>query len=727
MPESIFERRCYDGRGQLMLMHTTLGALADCGATAGPTTRLLEGYVYDGRGNRIEEHHQGFDANLGPSGMLTLEEVTHYGYDLADRLTGVRYPDGSAQLYRLGVTGRRESEEHYLSYPDPSIAGTRALLLGENADGALWGGQLDQAKQYKHDDGDLLTRVDTWPSAGGGAGGTGIDSVTVTRDQQGRVSDLTLTSSSGEWQRRQLAWDVAGRLQSGHSTRGSGVPGTSLFADSSVSYSYDADGLRIGASKQLSSSGAGTPLQSELRRWTFAGRELVAEASLSRTTPSSGAGTPTTSLVAQTTYTKAGALILGLNDKIALHDGMGSVVGELGASGLVQSIRRFGAFGEYRESTAPTGQFQSASSLGYTGHQWDEEQQLVYAKARWYAPELGSFLSIDPALGDPGRPMSFAPFSYAMGNPLRYTDPTGMAVPLTGLSYRQRKMLARNIGNRTELIAGAGKGSTPATMRILLALPEDELVELAIKAYEPDAQYTSNVSAQDLVEGDLLIVSVDERYRQENAQMHMATNAEPQNLFRYEGAENEGVLGAIASRHERGEEVRRLGETVQVVGETALCSFGPCDKSDLAMAAVGPALTAVKFLGKIGKLKGVVKKLLGLFKKEGKAARLEARAASAGARGAAKAGPKSVADQAAELVPKNGGKNRVTLRSPSQKMEVDLTGKAHGRVPTPHTKVSPRNPRAPKQPAYNTKNAPVREATQQDIRTVRRALERRDR
>ena len=97
---------------------------------------------------------------------------------------------------------------------------------------------------------------------------------------------------------------------------------------------------------------------------------------------------------------------------------------------------------------------------------------------------------------------------------------------------------------------------------------------------------------------------------------------------------------------------------------------------------------------------------------------------AAGDVGQAAGGSKSLADQAADLVSKNGGKSRMTLRSPSQKMEVDLTGKAHGGVPTPHTKVSPINPQAPNQPAYNTKNAPVREATQQDIRTVRRYLER---
>jgi RHS repeat-associated protein len=87
---------------------------------------------------------------------------------------------------------------------------------------------------------------------------------------------------------------------------------------------------------------------------------------------------------------------------------------------------------------------------------------------------------------------------------------------------------------------------------------------------------------------------------------------------------------------------------------------------------------------------------------------------------------KNLTEQAADLLPLNGGRNRVTLRSPNQQMELDFAGKSHGGVPTPHTKVSPLNSRAPNQPAYNTKNSPVEPATQQDIRTGRRYLERQD-
>lgn len=80
--------------------------------------------------------------------------------------------------------------------------------------------------------------------------------------------------------------------------------------------------------------------------------------------------------------------------------------------------------------------------------------------------------------------------------------------------------------------------------------------------------------------------------------------------------------------------------------------------------------------------------------------------------------------QAAGLVPKNAGKNRLTLTSPGKKVELDLAGSSHGGVKTPHVKVSSRNLTAPKQPAYNTKKAKPVDATQKDIRLARKYLDR---
>jgi RHS repeat-associated protein len=91
------------------------------------------------------------------------------------------------------------------------------------------------------------------------------------------------------------------------------------------------------------------------------------------------------------------------------------------------------------------------------------------------------------------------------------------------------------------------------------------------------------------------------------------------------------------------------------------------------------------------------------------------------------AGKETVEQQAKKLVPANSNKARVTLRSEKAQLEVDLTGKDHAGIPTPHTKVSPRNTKAPaaQQPAYNTgkKHAETHSSTQEEIRMVRKYLE----
>jgi hypothetical protein len=45
--------------------------------------------------------------------------------------------------------------------------------------------------------------------------------------------------------------------------------------------------------------------------------------------------------------------------------------------------------------------------------------------ARWYDAQLGRWISADTIVPDSANPQSFNRFTYVLGNPLRYTDPTG--------------------------------------------------------------------------------------------------------------------------------------------------------------------------------------------------------------------------------------------------------------------------------------------------------------
>lgn len=51
------------------------------------------------------------------------------------------------------------------------------------------------------------------------------------------------------------------------------------------------------------------------------------------------------------------------------------------------------------------------------------ETGLYYYGARYYAPEVGRFMGVDPLADQFG---AWTPYHYVHNNPLRYTDPTGM-------------------------------------------------------------------------------------------------------------------------------------------------------------------------------------------------------------------------------------------------------------------------------------------------------------
>ena len=61
---------------------------------------------------------------------------------------------------------------------------------------------------------------------------------------------------------------------------------------------------------------------------------------------------------------------------------------------------------------------------GYTGHREDAATGLVYMQQRYYDPESGRFLSVDPVPVSAGGVNRYA---YANANPYRYVDPDGRA------------------------------------------------------------------------------------------------------------------------------------------------------------------------------------------------------------------------------------------------------------------------------------------------------------
>ncbi|MDG4556293.1 MAG: RHS repeat-associated core domain-containing protein [Candidatus Contendobacter sp.] len=63
--------------------------------------------------------------------------------------------------------------------------------------------------------------------------------------------------------------------------------------------------------------------------------------------------------------------------------------------------------------------------LWFTGKPQDPDTGLSYLGARYYSPQLGRFMGIDPKAVDPGDPHSFNRYAYANNNPYKYVDPDG--------------------------------------------------------------------------------------------------------------------------------------------------------------------------------------------------------------------------------------------------------------------------------------------------------------
>jgi RHS repeat-associated protein len=84
----------------------------------------------------------------------------------------------------------------------------------------------------------------------------------------------------------------------------------------------------------------------------------------------------------------------------------------------------------------------------FTGKELDSETGLYYLGARYYSPVDGIFLSTDPLAGS--FP-SWGPYVYTLNNPVRLTDPTGMAPEdiiirhHKGMNKEQREQYANNV------------------------------------------------------------------------------------------------------------------------------------------------------------------------------------------------------------------------------------------------------------------------------------------
>jgi RHS repeat-associated protein len=94
-----------------------------------------------------------------------------------------------------------------------------------------------------------------------------------------------------------------------------------------------------------------------------------------------------------------------------LSDGLGSVRQAVDDTGSVVAYNEFDPYGKPVNN--------GGEPYGFTGEWWENEVGLLNLRARWYSPESGTFLSVDPVEGEPA-------YQYVRGNVVNRTDASGL-------------------------------------------------------------------------------------------------------------------------------------------------------------------------------------------------------------------------------------------------------------------------------------------------------------
>ncbi|WP_226469880.1 RHS repeat domain-containing protein [Luteimonas panaciterrae] len=99
-------------------------------------------------------------------------------------------------------------------------------------------------------------------------------------------------------------------------------------------------------------------------------------------------------------------------------DALGSPVATTDANGKVTERSDYDPYGKLLNRPLKDGP-------GYTGHVSDAATGLSYMQQRYYDPQVGRFLSVDPVTANTGTGGNFNRYWYANNNPYKFTDSDG--------------------------------------------------------------------------------------------------------------------------------------------------------------------------------------------------------------------------------------------------------------------------------------------------------------
>ncbi|HEY3906371.1 MAG TPA: RHS repeat-associated core domain-containing protein [Streptosporangiaceae bacterium] len=410
-----------DATGSSTFTYDAFGELTSTHNGAGQTT----GYGFNADGQVT-----GITYPLPASATWATSSTVNYGYDNADLLNSVtdfnnhqisvgNNADGLTNSLGLGSSGDTVTTTY-----DPTD--TPALISLKNSTSTLQSFAYSDAPA-----GTVLTETDTPSSPSSPAA--------YTYDGQGRVSSM----KPGTGTTLSYGFDPSGNL----TTLPTGASGSydhdselasSALSGTTTSYTYNADGERLGAAQGGTSTISGS--------WNGAGqlasyRNTAANLTAATYDGNGDRATATTSSGTQTftwnTLAAVPQLIMDAGnayiyagsttpvEQVSLStgalaylvgDALGSVRGTVSAAGALTSTASYDAWG----NPAALGGLTTSTPFGYAGGYTDPDG-LIYLVNRYYDPAAGAFISVDPAISQ-----TYQPYAYAGDNPVSRADPTGL-------------------------------------------------------------------------------------------------------------------------------------------------------------------------------------------------------------------------------------------------------------------------------------------------------------
>ena len=390
-------------------------------------------------------------------GRLTESEDGHgdivgYGYDLANGLTGLRYPNGKEVIREFDPAGRLESITDWFGKTT-----TFAYDADSNLEGVVFPAASGNLDEYSYD------RADQLDEARFTRGAETLAALSYGRSKVGLVEEEAKEGLPGpeevaygydkndrlaEAGEASFEYDPADNLTKGLGSTNTYDAASQLESGTGVSYTYDKNSERT---KVTPSSGPATSYEyNQAGSLTSAERPEEGEVpAINESFAYDGSG-----LMASRTSGLSNHFLTwdsSTSMPLLLDDGQNSYI--YGPEGLaVEQISSEGpstylhhdqlsstrlltnaegettgtfTYGPYGAREGSTGA--STTLLGFAGQYTDPGTGLQYLRARFYDPSTGQFISRDPLAA-----LTHAPFGYANANPVNSADPTGLGPCILG-------------------------------------------------------------------------------------------------------------------------------------------------------------------------------------------------------------------------------------------------------------------------------------------------------